>query len=130
VTDAISNRGVRIGNETLTFVEAASNIRPLRDHIIVEPLPPEPTILITTWKPTRGRVLAVGKGVYPKRYNGPKGKRTKSWDSKAFRPCDVKIGDIVDLGGRELGGYLHPAIRWGMRDVVICREEDVAGVCA
>jgi co-chaperonin GroES (HSP10) len=54
--------------------------------------------------------------------------RTKSWDSKAFRPCDVKVGDIVHLAGLEIGGYLHTTIRWGHKTVVVCREEDIAGI--
>lgn len=123
----MSSRGTRIGNELLEFVPAKSKIRPLRDHIVVEPLPAEPTIILDTiWKPIRGKVLAVGPGHFPKRYDGPKGKRTKSWDSKAFLPCDVKVGDLVELGGRELGGYLHCTLRWGKREVVLCREADVA----
>lgn len=119
--------GVRIGNELLEFVRSSERIRPLRDHIVVEPLPAEPTIILdTVWKPIRGKVLAVGKGHYPKRYDGPKGKRTKSWDSKAFLPCDVQVGDVVELGGREIGGYLHCTVRWGRKEVIVCREADVA----
>lgn len=124
------DRGVRMGNELLEFVKKSERIRPLRDHIVVEPLPIERTIMLDSiWKPTRGKVLAVGPGCYPKKYDGDKGKRTKTWDSKAFRPCDVKVGDVVELGGRELGGYLHQTIRWGAKEVVVCREEDVAVVC-
>jgi co-chaperonin GroES (HSP10) len=123
------NYGTRIGNELLTFVKASEHIRPLRDQIIVEPLNWEPSkIIIAAYsgKPLRGTVLAAGPGCYPKRYNGPKGKRSKTWDAKCFRPCDVKVGDVVELGGLELGGYLFQTIRWGATEVVICREEDVA----
>jgi hypothetical protein len=120
------NRGVRIGNELLEFIKESETIRPLRDVIVVEPLPANETILIDVWKPIRGKVLAAGPGCYPKRYNGPKGKRSKSWDAKAFRPCDVRVGDVVELGGREIGGYLHQTVRWGSKEVVVCREEDVA----
>ena len=122
----MSDRGVRIGNELLTFVCKNERIKPLRDTIVVEPFPVDSPILIHCWKPIRGKVLAVGPGHYPKRYNGSKGKRTKSWDSKAFLPCDVKVGDIVELGGQELGGYLFQTIRWGTKEVVVCREADVA----
>jgi co-chaperonin GroES (HSP10) len=118
--------GTRLGNETLTFVAHGEAIRPLRDTIVVEPLPAEPVILVHVWKPIRGKVLAVGPGHYPKRYNGPKGKRSQSWDSKAFLPCDVKVGDVVELGGKELGGYLFQTVRWGSKEVVVCREADVA----
>jgi hypothetical protein len=41
----------------------------------------------------------------------------------------VKVGDIVELGGLEIGGYLHCTIMWGLKEVVVCREEDVAIVC-
>jgi co-chaperonin GroES (HSP10) len=124
----LDNRGVRIGNELLTFVSADERIRPLRDQIVVEPLPAHETLETPGWKPIRGKVLAVGPGCYPKRYNGPKGARSKSWDSKAFRPCDVRVGDLVELGGKEIGGYLFTTVRWGAKEVVVCREEDVNGI--
>lgn len=125
------SQGVRIGNETSTLVPGSAQIRPLRDQIILEPLDWEPSKIIAvayTGKPLRGIVRAIGPGVYPKRYDGPKGKRTKTWDSKAFRPCDVKVGDTVELGGLELGGYLHMSFLWGAKQMVICREEDIAVV--
>lgn len=121
--------GMRVGNELLTFIPPDAQIRPLRDQIIVEPLKWNPSgviDVITSMKPLRGRVLAVGPGHYPKRYDGPKGKRTKSWDSKAFLPCDVNVGDLVELGGLEIGGYLHTTVMWGLKEVVVCREADVA----
>ena len=123
--------GVRIGNETLGQVSASENVRPLRDQIVLEPLDWEPSKIIAVayqGKPLRGRVLAVGPGNYPKKYNGPKGKRSKSWDSKHFVPTEVKVGDVVELGGLEIGGYLHTRFRWGDKDCVMIREADVAGV--
>ena len=123
--------GRRLGNETITGIRADEYLRPLRDQIVLEPLPLDLGTRLTvvySGKPVRGRVLAVGPGTYPKRYNGPKGHRSKSWDSKAFRPCDLKPGDIVDIGGLEINGYLHMTVRWGDREVVVCREEDVACV--
>jgi co-chaperonin GroES (HSP10) len=126
------DRGVRLGNETLTTVRADERIRPLRDQIVVEPLDWEPSKIISVayWgKPLRGIVRAVGPGTYPKKYDGRKGQRTKMWDAKHFRPCDVKVGDIVELGGLEIGGYLHSTFWWGSIEMVLCREEDVAIVC-
>jgi hypothetical protein len=120
------DRGVRLGNECLAFIKANETLRPLRDHIVVEPLPANPTIIIDTWRPIRGVVRAVGPGCYPKRYDGRKGQRTKSWDSKSFLPTEVKVGDTVELGGKEIKGYLHPTIRWGAKEMVVCREADVA----
>lgn len=128
----MSDRGVRIGNETLTEIPADAQIRPLRDQIIVEPLEWQPSKIVLVayqGKPLRGIVRAVGPGRYPIRYNGPKGRRSKSWDAKCFRPTDVKVGDVVELGGLEIRGYLHQTIRWGGKEMVVCREEDVAVVC-
>jgi hypothetical protein len=122
-------RGTRIGNETLARIPAQARIRCLRDQIVVEPLDWEPSKIIAVayfGKPLRGTVRAAGPGRYPIRYDGPKGKRTKRWDAKCFRPCDVKVGDIVELGGLELGGYLHSTFWWGTTEMVMCREEDVA----
>lgn len=123
--------GVRLGNETITIVGEKDKIRPLRDNIVLEPLEWQPSKIIAvaySGKPLRGIVRAIGPGVYPKKYDGPKGKRSKTWDSKAFRPCDVKVGDTVELGGLEIQGYLHPTFRWGNKEMVLCREEDVAMV--
>ena len=123
--------GVRIGHETFDSVPESSRIRPLRDTSIVEPLEWNPsTIVWAAWwgRPIRGRVLEVGPGRHPIRYNGRKGLRTKAWESKAFRSCDVKVGDIVHFDGSEYGGRLHQTVRWGSKTVVVCREEDVAGI--
>jgi co-chaperonin GroES (HSP10) len=123
--------GTRIGNETYTCVPKGAKIRPLRDQIILEPLPwpfSDTIEVVYTGRPLRGKVKAIGPGVYPKRYNGPKGVRTKSWDSKAFRPCDVKIGDVVQIGGLGIDGYLFQTFNWGGVEHVICREADVTGI--
>jgi co-chaperonin GroES (HSP10) len=124
--------GVRIGNETHTRVPRGTNIRPLRDQIIVEPLEWKPSAVLTViyqGKPLRGTVKAVGPGCFPKRYDGPKGKRSKTWDSKAFRPTELIVGDLVEFGGLELRGYLFQTFLWGDIEHVICREEDCALVC-
>ncbi len=84
--------------------------------------------VIYSGRALRGIVRAVGPGCYEKKYDGPKGKRTKSWDSKHLRPCDVKVGDIVQLGGLSLEGYLFQTFRWGDKEMVICRENDVTGI--
>src|SRR5271166_6325385 len=94
--------GKRIGHESFDAIPAQTSLRPLRDTIILEPLPwPFSKIIqvVYTGRPLRGKVKAIGPGTYPKRYDGPRGQRSKCWDSKAFRPCDVKVGDIVQLGG-------------------------------
>ena len=119
----------RIGNETITVISEKARIRPLRDHIVVEPLDWKPSKVIEvvyTGKPLRGRVKAVGPGRYPLKYNGPKGKRSKSWESKSFLPTALKVGDIIELGGLELRGYLFQTFRWGSKEMIMCREADVA----
>ena len=112
-------------------VSAGETLRPIRDGLLVEPLDFEPSKILDIvrfGRPLRGKVKAVGPGIYPKRYNGPKGVRTKSWDSKAFRPCDVKVGDTVQLGGLALGGYLFQTFMWGTKKHVICSERDVTAI--
>ena len=123
------DRGVRVENALLTFVKDDEQIRCLRDHIVVEPLEIDHGTmlqLVYRGQPVRGRVLGVGPGAFHKKYDGPKGKRSKSWDSTQFTPCDIKRGDLVDLGGLELGGYLFTRIIWGSTDVVTAREADIA----
>jgi co-chaperonin GroES (HSP10) len=121
--------GVRVGNESITCVPAEAHIRPLRDQIIVEPLDWKPSSIIEvvyTGKPLRGIVRAVGPGRYPKKYDGPKGKRTKTWDSKSYLPTELKVGDVIELGGLEIRGYLFQTIRWGSKEMIVCQEADVA----
>lgn len=123
--------GVRIGHESLTFVAAHEHIRPLRDHLIIEPLPvvlSETIAVELHTRPVRGKVLAVGPGHHPRRYNGRKGQRTRSWLSKTFQPTDVTVGDIVHFGDLERGGDLFPRMQWGDQEIVIVREADVTGI--
>lgn len=130
------SRGVRIGNEAYDSIPASAQVRPLRNQLILEPLPwpfSKTIEVVYEGRPIRGKVLAAGKGTYSKKYDGPKGKRSKSWDSKHFRPCDVKVGDIVQLNniteddGR-IDGMLFQTFRWGNKDCVICTEDDVTGI--
>lgn len=128
--------GTRISNQTSTYVSAEENVRPLRDQIILEPLEWNPSTVIRVaqvGKPVRGKVIAVGPGRYPIKYNGPKGVRTKSWLGKHFIPTEIKVGDIVELGGLQLGdnqfrGYNFQTFVWGTKEYLICREGDVAGI--
>jgi co-chaperonin GroES (HSP10) len=109
------------------YLPAGTKLRPLRDQIVVKPLPWKPSKIIEIAgdkrKPLRGVVTAVGPGCYPRLYNKD---RSKTWDSKQFRPCDVKVGDVVELGGLEIDGYLFPRIVIGTETHVLCREADVA----
>lgn len=127
-----SARSAELSLEALTLIPADSNIRPLRDHIVVEPLPIERNgvlEVVERTKPLRGRVVAVGPGHYPKRYDHPdKHRRSKMWDSTVFQETEVKVGDIVELGGYNHGGYSFPQIMWGGKPHLICREADVVGI--
>lgn len=133
-TDMIDSPGARIGHECgTTFIAADAKLRPLRDQIIIEPLDWAPSTVIVvagySGRPLRGVIKAIGPGIYPKRYNAPKGpRRNKSWDSKHFLKTEVRVGDVVELGGLELEGYLHQSFMWGHKLHVICREADVAGI--
>jgi co-chaperonin GroES (HSP10) len=127
----LESPGARIGNECFDAIPKNAKVRPLRDQLIVEPIPwPFSRIIevVYTGRPLRGKVRAVGPGCYEKKYDGPKGKRTKSWDSLHFRPCDVKVGDIIQLGGLDIKGYLFQTFRWGDKEMVVCRENDVTGI--
>ena len=128
----LSSSGVRVGERrTPDLISERETIRPLRDYIILKPLEWKPSKVIEiagdTRKPLRGIVMAVGPGCYPKRYNKD---RSKTWDSKAFRKCEVKEGDTVELGGLEIRGYDFPSVLIGTEMHLICREEDVAIICS
>ena len=132
VEHARNGRSARLSYEGNTIVEAHEQIRMRRDYIIVEPLPVEHSSLLEVVehvKPLRGLVKAVGPGVYPKRYDHPdKSRRTKMWDSPCFRQTEVRVGDVVELGGYEFGGYTFQQFLWGATVHIIVREEDVSGI--
>lgn len=123
-------RSASLVHESITTVPADAEIRPLRDQIIVEPLGVVRSRVIIVFdrsKPLRGIVKAVGPGIYPRKYDrSEKHLRTKTWDSKVFRPTEVKIGDVVELGGSEIGGYAFQTFFWGDKLHLWAREEDIA----
>lgn len=122
--------GHRIESTGHTYIQA-ERFRPLRDFLLVRPLPwsPSKSIQIAgdTRRTLRGEVIKAGPGIYPKRYNQD---RSKCWDSKAFRPTEAKVGDVIELGGLHIDGYDWPQLT----DVdtgeqfIVCRDEDVAGI--
>ncbi len=126
-----TERGVALSNETVDFIPADMNLRCLRDQMIVEPLEIEHSryLIIKEFssKLLRGRVLAIGPGHYPNRYDGPKGKRTKIMAGTIYRPTTVKVGQIVHLDGRNTGKSAFDAFYWGDKYCIHAREEDVAG---
>ena len=126
-------RGVRLNSDTLTFIPADTQIRPLRDQMVVEPYGVTHSrvliVLDTATKLIHGKVLAIGPGLYPRQYDHQeRKKRTKTWHGMVFRPTEVKIGDIVHLDGRQTGKAAFEGFYWGNRYCIHAREEDVAGV--
>ena len=126
---AVSSSGVRIERRTTDLIPQGAKIRPLRDQIIVKPLEWSPSKVLKVYggtrKPVRGIVVACGPGHFPTRYNA---NRSKSWESKAFLPTDVKVGDTVELGGLEIDGYSFPQVMIGNELHLIAREADVCGI--
>lgn len=91
------------------------NIKPLHDRVIIKRTEEERTskggIVIpdtATEKPTRGEVVAVGKG--------------KLKDGQ-FQPLDVKVGDKVLFGK-----YAGTDIKIDGEDYVVAKEEDIIGI--
>lgn len=130
-----NGRGGELSASSLTYIAPDEQIKPLHDHIVVEPLGIEHSRILTVIeniKPVRGIVKAVGPGHFPLRYDNEKGRRTKMWRSSTFQPTQVRVGDIVELGcvnidGR-IAGYSFQTFMWGSKTHLICREADVSGV--
>lgn len=126
------SRGSELSHKTTTFIPAEAKLRPLRDVIIVEPLDGTLSAIIHViheCKPLKGIVRAVGPGHYPRKYDHrDKHKRTKTWLSNRLLPTDVKVGDTVELGGLDIGGYSFDSFYHGNKLMLMCREADVVGV--
>ena len=116
------------------YFPAGTKFRPLRDQIIVKVLPLKLSeTIIADWKgrAVRGVVEAAGPGTYPYIYTTGKrdGKDFKSKrESRVFRKTEVKVGQIVQLGGMEIEGYRFRRIYVGHEEHVICQEADVCGL--
>jgi hypothetical protein len=129
---AAAERGVRFADKTVNFVTPGQRIRPLRDQIIVKPLPlglGERICADWVGQVVRGTIVAAGPGCYPN-IHARGFKDGKPYHtiraSRVFRATEVKIGDEVELGGLEIGGYLFPKVWYAGDWCVICREQDVA----
>lgn len=128
----MSASGVRLSDRSINFVPQGRRIRPLRDQIIVKPLPLALSDTINAnWdgEVVRGTVVAAGPGCYPRIHqrgfkNGQPYRTVRQ--SLHFRATEVKIGDVVELGGLEIGGYLFPKVWFDGDWCVICSEQDVA----
>lgn len=126
--------GVRVERKQTDYFPVGTRFRPLRDQIIVKVLPLKLSETIQAeWKGSavRGEIIAVGPGTYPNIYRSGKrdGKDFKSVrPSIQFRKTEVKVGQVVYLGGMEIGGYIFPKIYVGHDEHVIASERDVCGV--
>lgn len=129
--------GIRPRDKSLNFV--SGKIKPTEDWLIVKPLPPRLSQTIAAhWngEVTRGEVIAVGPGKYRNLHErgfkpGKEGKAEqyrKVRKSKVFVPTEVKVGEIVNLGGMDIGGYLWKHIQVDGQDCVWCMEADVCFV--
>ena len=132
IKEASHGRSAELVLKSATSIPRDYKIKALRDYLIVEPMDTVYSAIIDVileTKPMKGIVKAVGPGVYPKKYNHPdKAKRTKMWESSIFKPTEVKVGDIIELGGYQYGGYSFQTFYWGNTLHLICREEDVVGI--
>lgn len=113
----------------------ASQVRMLGDRILLRPLKWEPSKILEVvrhGRALRGEVMAIGPGMHPMKYKAhPDGKRKIADYSKRFRPTEVKVGDIVELGGLNVfdgAGYSFPEVIVGTETMLVCSERDVAGV--
>ena len=134
------SRSAELSHKTVTFVPAEKKLRPLRDVIIVEPLDGNLSAIIEVineCKPVRGIVRAVGPGHYPAVYLDHNGDRLPDHRrkdrklltyGKHFVPTSVRVGEVVNLGGLNIGGYAFDTFYWGDVLHLICREADVAGI--
>lgn len=123
--------GVTINRRTTDILPRGSQLRMLRDHILVKPLDWQPSRIVeiagNVRKPLRGLVVAVGPGQRRRKYRfNEKGERIRVSEINGKQiPCDVKVGDTVELGGLEIGGYSFPEILIGNERHVIAQEADV-----
>jgi len=124
----------RCERETTDYLAPGETLRPLRDGIIVKVLPLKLSQTIhAEWagSAVRGEIIAVGPGHYPNihergRTDGKDWRRVRQ--SSHFRPTEVKVGQIVHLGGMENGGYIWPKIYINHEEHVHATERDICGI--
>ena len=108
----------------------------LRDRLLVRPLDWHPSTIISivrNQRPLRGEVVSVGPGRLYRRYKPhPTDSNKRTYvETKRFIPTQVKVGDVVELGGLNAydgQGYNFPQVTIGTETFIIVQEQDVAGV--
>lgn len=112
-----------------------TKLRMMGDRILLRPLDvkwSERIVVAREGRPVRGEVLAVGPGRHPIKYK-PSSKPGHRMATLAnnFQPTEIKVGDIVELGGLNVfdgRGYEFPEVIVGAERLLIVTERDVAGV--
>lgn len=89
--------------------------------------------VVRSGRPVRGMVVAVGPGIHPvsKRIKSADGKKQRIEFSKRFQPTEVRVGDVLELGGLNIfdgTGYQFPEVTVNGELHIIVTERDVAGV--
>lgn len=118
------------------ILPAGTKLRLLRDRLLVRPLEWSPSVIITAirnGRPVRGVVEAVGPGRLHRKYRPhPTDSRKRQFiDTKQFIPCEVKPGDVIELGGLNIfdgEGYNFPQVIIATERFLICQEQDVCFV--
>lgn len=118
------------------ILAGGTKLRMLRDRMLIRPLDWTPSSIIEVvrhGRPLRGRVEAVGPGRLYRRYKPhPTDSRKRTYvETGTFIPTQVKVGDIVELGGLNAYdglGYNFPQITIGTETFLIVQEQDVAFV--
>lgn len=122
-------------HEYAEILPAGTKLRMLGDRILLRPLDvhwSDRIIVARHGRPVRGEVVAIGRGHHTQKYKaGPKGPRSIVEYSRHFRPTEVRVGDVVELGGLNVfdgEGYQFPQVVIGTELFLIVTERDVAGV--
>lgn len=109
----------------------------LGDRLLIKPLEWRPSAVIdvvTKRRPFSGLVVAVGPGKYPKRIaNTHDPKRRVMTLKRRFQPTEVRVGDVVELGGLNVfdgQGYIFPEVIVNGERHLIVSEQDVCGIRA
>ena len=127
-----SGRSAELSQDSRAYIAANEQIRMRLDYMLVEPLERDLSktlAIVENTMPVRGRVIAIGPGTHPRVYDHPDKHKRKSFEySSRFLETQVKPGDLVELGGIDIGGYSFPQIMYGDKKYLICRELDVSGV--
>jgi len=116
-----------------------TRLRPLRDKILVKVMTKELSdSVIANWagKPVLGIVVAAGPGRYPNIHTrgfrpGVNGEPVPFHEiriSKVFRPTEVKVGQVVEFGGMEIGGYALNQVFIDGELHILTSEQDVVAV--